>query len=186
MHNRGQPIFYSRGALSKMARGYHANSLMRQCAAFEVSHDVGNAILNWMYSLPMAALPPLNSLPSQRQDYIGNHWVGRDDMREELFGVDKEITRRVSRGMRAFKQRTFIQKALPRGEFSFYATHEKWMKPSMDPPDVQDLATVKKEELKWYKNVTGFRQTHTYALHGDPQTWKEGEWFTMQHSDCNM
>ena len=162
-----------------MVRGYRANSLMWQCAAFEVTHDVGNQILNWMYSLPMAALPPLDSLPNMREDYIGNHWVGRDDMREELFGEDEEITRRAPHGMR-----TFIQKALPRGEFSFYQTHEKWLKSSMEPPNVQDLATVKKEELKWYKNVTGFRQTHTFALHGDPQTWGEGEWFTMQHSDC--
>lgn len=185
MYPWGQPIFYSRGAMSTMARGYRANSLTLQCAAFNLTHDVGNQVLNWMYSLPMAALPPLVSLPIMRKDHFGSHWVGRDDVREDLYGEDKQVTRRVyTASDRVGRYRTYIQKMLPKGEFSFYETHKKWMKPAMKHPKVKDLATVRNETLAWYKNVTGFRQTDTFAVHGDPQTWKEGQWFTMQYTDC--
>lgn len=161
---RGQPIFYSRGAMKMMEKGYRANSLVSQCAAFNLTHDVGNQVLNWMYSLPMAALPPLPYLPLMRDDYIGNHWVGREDMRSQ--------TRRKK------------YKSVGVGSWSFYGTHKKWMDPKLKHPRVEQLVTVRDEEHKWYPNVTGFHQTLTYELHGDPQTWEEGQWFTMQYSDC--
>jgi hypothetical protein len=47
---RGQPIFYSRGAVKMMEKGYRANSLVSQCETFEITHDAGNQVLNWMYS----------------------------------------------------------------------------------------------------------------------------------------
>jgi len=75
----GQPIFYSYGAVAMMADGYRANSLVRQCMSFGVTHDVGNAILNWMYSLPVVRLPPTGTMPIFRDDFIGSHRVGNDD-----------------------------------------------------------------------------------------------------------
>ncbi|KAL7427127.1 hypothetical protein ACHAXM_000716 [Skeletonema potamos] len=160
----GQPIFYSRGAIKMMERGYRANSLVSQCAAFELTHDVGNQVLNWMYSLPIAMLPPLPELPHMRGDFIGSHWVGREDMRAHMQLRSKAMT------------------STSVGSWSFHETHKKWME--FDPPKVETVVTVKDETMKWYKNVTGFHQTLTYELHGDPQTWEEGYWYTMQYSDC--
>jgi hypothetical protein len=123
-----------------------------------------NQVLNWMYSLPMAMLPPLQSLPLMRGDFIGSHWVGREDVRAQF--------------------RSKAMKSTSVGSWSFHETHKKWMDPKLKPPRVEEVVTVKYEEVKWYKNVTGFHQTLTYELHGDPQTWEEGHWFTMQYSDC--
>jgi hypothetical protein len=142
-----------------MESGYHANSLVLQCLAFELTHDVGNQVLNWMYSLPVAKLPPVSEIPRTRDDFIGSHWVGREDRTEHLknFNPNKDSV-------------------------TFYATHQKWMGHSI--PNMEQVNVNNNEELRWYKNVTGFNQTRTYALHGDPRTWGEGQWFTMTHSDC--
>jgi hypothetical protein len=48
----GQPMIYSRGALEKVYRGLRLEGVTKQCEEYSVLHDVGNAILHWMYSLP--------------------------------------------------------------------------------------------------------------------------------------
>lgn len=152
------PIFYSRGAVELMESGYRANSLVSQCLAFDLTHDVGNQVLNWMYSLPVAKLPPFNNIPQTRDDFIGSHWVGREDRKQML---------------KNFKSHDSV---------SFYATHEKWIRHPILP--MEDIIVNKNENYRWYKNVTGFNQTRTFRLHGDPRTWREGQWFTMTPSDC--
>lgn len=171
----GMPIFYSRGAMNLTAGGLRGHALFEQCLAFRVTHDVGNAIMNWMYSLPVARLPPVNPLPHFRRDFIGSHWAGRDDVRSTIFGEEKK-ERRTGK----------VVKALPEGAFSFYKTHERWMLRHNRPPDVNELATVREEEMKWYPNVTGFNQTRTYFEYGDPRSWREGEWHIMRHKDCDV
>ena len=46
----GQPVMYSRGALRKMRRGLELGGLVKQCVEYDITHDLGNALLNWMYS----------------------------------------------------------------------------------------------------------------------------------------
>eukprot|EP00956_Cyclotella_meneghiniana_P032275 scaffold87865_cov64-Cyclotella_meneghiniana.AAC.8 len=68
------------------------------CNTFGVTqHDVGNAILNWMYSLPIRKIPPLPGLEiGFDNEFIGSHNVGSFDLRSD-------------------------------GDVSFKATHEFWM-----------------------------------------------------------
>lgn len=82
MYPWGMPIFYSRGAMGLLARGFKANGLVKQCREFLVTHDIGNQIFNWMYSLRIAKMPPMTTLPKMRADFIGSHWVGRKDMEQ--------------------------------------------------------------------------------------------------------
>jgi hypothetical protein len=164
-----------------MEKGYRANSLVSQCETFGITHDVGNQVLNWMYSLPIAKLPPLPSLPKRNGDDIGNHLVGRQD--KELSFIMSKVNN--TSGTRPDQIKAETIQSTPLGSWSFYETHKKWMDPKLKPPKVEMLKTGKNENQKWYKNVTGYRQTLTYDLHGDPQTWGEGQWFTMTHSDCS-
>jgi hypothetical protein len=114
-----------------------------------------------------------------RDDFIGNHLVGREDMRAQF---RSKMMKSTSRGSLSFFRE--MQTLYAAGSWSFHKTHKKWMHPRLKPPRVEEVVTVKDEDMKWYKNVTGFHQTLTYELHGDPQTWEEGHWFTMQYSDC--
>jgi len=168
----GMPIFYSRGAMHHLSKGLRANGLVKQCNAFRVSHDVGNAIFHWMHSLRIAKLPPMASLPKVRSDYIGSHWVGRSDMEETYHLQPRD------------RNKPKLQ-PLPKGSFSFYETHKLWTSsPELaKPPEMHQLfATM---ERRWYTNVTGYRQTLTYARHREPTSWPEGVWHTMEVEDCN-
>ena len=93
MYPYGSPIFYSRGALSLMAKGLRADSLVKQCREFMVAQDVGSQILNWMYSLHIAKLPPMATLPKLRPDFIGSHWAGRKDMEKTYHFQPRDPTR---------------------------------------------------------------------------------------------
>ena len=163
-----------------MAPGYRANSLVAQCNAFNITHDVGNAMLNWMYGLPAARLPPFMPLPDFRDDYIGSHWAGREDAREHLYSGKQVIKTGPRKGQ--------IVKALPEGSFSWFKAHERWLAPKNAPPDVNELIMIKNPESLWFlkgKLIDGFQKTRTYAEHGDPQTWdEEGVWHTMKLADC--
>ena len=46
-----------------------------------MTHDVGNAVLNWMYSLPVTQIPPMPGLPQMCDDFIGAHRAGRDNVK---------------------------------------------------------------------------------------------------------
>lgn len=117
----GMPVIYSQGALRIMERGYRANSLVLQCEAFNVTHDVGNAILNWMYSLPVTQIPPMPALPKMRDDFIGAHWAGRDEH------------------------------AKNGGNFSFGATHKLYMNTQYIPPDINKLSTFARRDERYHR-----------------------------------
>jgi hypothetical protein len=48
----GQPVIYSRAALSKIQSGLILQGLTKECQAFDITHDTGNAVFHYMYSLP--------------------------------------------------------------------------------------------------------------------------------------
>merc|ERR1712232_486716 len=79
---RGQPVVYNRDALELILPGLRWNGLVRQCLEFNVTHDVGNAIFHWMYSIPTARFrannyKAYNKLPSHfRDDIIAHHGLG--------------------------------------------------------------------------------------------------------------
>ena len=138
-----------------MERGYRADSLVLQCNAFGATHDAGNAILNWMYGLPVRKIPPLPGLEMGfGNEFIGSHNVGRFDPRS-----DRDV--------------------------SFKATHEFWMDNKYNPPDIDTLPMFVQKD-GWYHNVTGFRETKTYARYGDPQQWDEGVWHVMSVENCTI
>jgi hypothetical protein len=52
MYPWGQPVVYSRAALARIQRGLQLEGLTKECVAFDVTHDTGNAIFHYMHSLP--------------------------------------------------------------------------------------------------------------------------------------
>lgn len=48
----GQPVLYSQAALQKIQHGLSLKGLTKECEAFDVTHDTGNAIFHYMHSLP--------------------------------------------------------------------------------------------------------------------------------------
>ena len=70
------------------------------------------------------------------------------------------------------------------------ATHEFWMdnnKKYHPSPDIIDtLSMFVQKDGWWYHNVTGFRETKTYARYGDPQQWDEGVWHVMSVENCTI
>jgi hypothetical protein len=51
-YNWGQPVVYNRAAFELVIPGLQNDGLVKQCLEYEVTHDVGNAIFHWMYSIP--------------------------------------------------------------------------------------------------------------------------------------
>ena len=47
----------NRGAMKRMHRGFELGAIQKQCQEFSVTHDGGNAIMHWMYSLPTLRQP---------------------------------------------------------------------------------------------------------------------------------
>jgi hypothetical protein len=53
MYPRGQPVVYSKAALSQVVTGFTLGSVTSQCNEFNVTHDVdGNPLIHWMYMIP--------------------------------------------------------------------------------------------------------------------------------------
>ena len=48
----GMPVVYSKAALLHISNGLRQGGLVKQCMEFNVTHDVGNAVFHWMYTLP--------------------------------------------------------------------------------------------------------------------------------------
>ena len=73
----GQPVVYSAAGLRRIQNGLELGGLVKQCREFDVTHDAGNAILHWMYSLPDARIR-MRQRPSRfRNDLIAVHGIGR-------------------------------------------------------------------------------------------------------------
>lgn len=119
-----------------------------------MTHDVGNAVLNWMYSLPVTQIPPMPGLPQMCDDFIRAHRAGRDDVKNGR-------------------------------NFSFKATHELYMDTKHTPPDINKLSTFARRDAR-YHNVTGFKESKTYAQYGDPQKWDDGLWHVMSVENCTV
>lgn len=52
MYPWGQPVVYSRAGLARIQHGLQLEGLTKECTAFDVTHDTGNAIFHYMHSLP--------------------------------------------------------------------------------------------------------------------------------------
>jgi hypothetical protein len=56
----GQPAIYNQAALQLVIPGLQLNGLVQQCLEYNVTHDVGNAIFHWMYSIPSTRIRSVN------------------------------------------------------------------------------------------------------------------------------
>jgi hypothetical protein len=84
MYPRGQKVVYSKAALSHLVTGFTLGSVTTQCKEFDVTNDVGNPLIHWMYMIPEIRLPTIpHEVP---QDWnrstidtglLGVHGVGK-------------------------------------------------------------------------------------------------------------
>ena len=56
-----QPAFFSRAALDSFRPAIEQNGLTKECTYFEVTHDVGLGIFNWMHQTPTISLPKISA-----------------------------------------------------------------------------------------------------------------------------
>jgi hypothetical protein len=77
MYPWGMPVIYSRQALLSLQNGLRLGGLTKQCIAFGVTHDVGNAIFHWMYQIPNVRLPWPSDTNGKKRTSLGVHAVGR-------------------------------------------------------------------------------------------------------------
>lgn len=140
----GQPVFYTRGALQLVASGLRAGGLMKQCEEFQVTHDAGNAIFHWMYSIPEVRVRFFTYPTRHDDETFGSHGVGRKI--KDVYGKKHKLA-----GTSYFKMMSEMAEV-----HRYYLTMR-------DEP---------LSEIVWH-NVTGFQQTHTYQQYGDPTTWND-------------
>ena len=98
-------------------------------------------------------------------DYIGSHWVGREDMRKQERG-----------SLRKGRLGNVMLPVKP-GEFSFYRTHKRWTHKFFSAEGLPTNLGA------WFDNVTGYEQTDMYVKHGHPKDWYDG-WHTMYADNC--
>lgn len=77
----GQPAIYNQAALKMIIPGLELNGLVQQCLEYDVTHDVGNAIFHWMYSIPGTRIRSVNFKGDKpqwgfREDTIVYHGAG--------------------------------------------------------------------------------------------------------------
>ena len=86
----GQPVMYNQGAMQRILKGLELGGLTKQCNAFDVTHDAGNQIMHWMYSLPVLrvtiAQDDIMGLTDPKFPYTGDR-----DVAVGLHGLDKVI-----------------------------------------------------------------------------------------------
>ena len=157
----GQPVVYNRAALERILPGLQQNGLVKQCMEYGVTHDVGNAILHWMYSIPSVKFwfpnakhqltwRKRNKSWKFRGDSIGYHGAGaHESLKMEWF---HEETKHERRRIETMSNAPFDRNQLPSEHY-----------------------------FDWRK-VNGFNQTTTFEKYGDPGKWIE--WHTMPASDC--
>jgi hypothetical protein len=73
----GQPVIYNFAAIQRIHSGLILGGLVKQCLEFNVTHDVGNAILHWMYMLKALWIPVPFRPDRVRYQFMGLHGVGR-------------------------------------------------------------------------------------------------------------
>eukprot|EP00557_Chaetoceros_sp_GSL56_P008837 CAMPEP_0176499984 /NCGR_PEP_ID=MMETSP0200_2-20121128/13255_1 /TAXON_ID=947934 /ORGANISM="Chaetoceros sp., Strain GSL56" /LENGTH=451 /DNA_ID=CAMNT_0017898513 /DNA_START=1 /DNA_END=1352 /DNA_ORIENTATION=- len=77
----GQPVIYNQAAFQMVIPGLQLNGLVQQCLEYNVTHDVGNALFHWMYSIPSARVRAVNFKGKKpqwgfREDTIAYHGAG--------------------------------------------------------------------------------------------------------------
>jgi Fringe-like len=74
----GQPVIYSRAARQVLLNGWMAGGLVHQCREFKVTHDVGNAIFHWIYSLPVVHIRLFTHTTGGGGQSFGTHGVNHE------------------------------------------------------------------------------------------------------------
>jgi hypothetical protein len=151
-----QPAIYNRAAFELVVRGLQQNGLVRQCLEFDVSHDVGNAIFHWMYSIPTSLLELRDA-----------GWVAGWGDGAELPAQNIVVYHNIEK----IKGHEFVR---------FHAQLLNYMKRN----NITDYDFSAQQEEKWWRHVNGFQLTDTFRKFGPPHRWKE--WHTMPVSDCNI
>lgn len=77
MYPWGQPAVYNKASFQLVMNGFRLGGLVKQCMEFDVTHDVGNALFHWMYSLPAVRIHIVSGKPRFRPYFIGHHHIGR-------------------------------------------------------------------------------------------------------------
>lgn len=83
----GQPIFYNQAAFELLMPALKANGHTKQCQEFDLNHDVGNALVNWMFGIPTVWMRNSKASPrgiDYRGDYLGVHRVTRFGSRSKM------------------------------------------------------------------------------------------------------
>lgn len=155
----GQPVFYTHGALTYISNGLRAGGLVKQCNEFEVTHDAGNAVLHWMFSIPEVRIRIFLFPNREDPKSFGSHGI-EHLTRERLDG------KRQPPGQKPGRQQ--LNMSITPG---MKEVHGKFLRMGYT-----------ETEVKWH-NVTGFTQTSTYQRFGDSSTWGS-EWHTMPVADC--
>ena len=74
----GQPAVYNRAAFEQIVTiVFQRGGLVKQCLEYQVTHDVGNALLHWMMMFPTLWIR-ITANQEFRDDYLAYHRVGRD------------------------------------------------------------------------------------------------------------
>jgi hypothetical protein len=68
---------YNWCALRRISNGLRLGGLTKQCLEFRVTHDTGNAILHWMYSIPTISIAVPQRPDRKRNHFMALHGVGR-------------------------------------------------------------------------------------------------------------
>jgi hypothetical protein len=74
----GQPVMYSRAARETVKDGWNSGGLVSQCQEFKVSHDVGNAIFHWIYSLPVVNIRLFSHTTAESGKSFGTHGINHE------------------------------------------------------------------------------------------------------------
>ena len=152
----GLAVVYNRAALERILSGLQQNGLVKQCIEYGVTHDVGNALLHWMYSIPSVRF----RFPNAKQQLTeSKHWNFRDDS----IGYH-------GAGAHASLKMEWFHEMTRHGR----KIVENMMKPPFNPAPYEGY-------YDW-RNVNGFNQTATFEKYGDPGNWTE--WHTMPIFDC--
>ncbi|KAL7565653.1 hypothetical protein ACA910_019007 [Epithemia clementina (nom. ined.)] len=72
----GQPVIYAKAALNILSKGFEMNAMRKICDFWEVTHDVGNALLHWTYLLPEVRLPQIPSEDPPISYSTSHIWLG--------------------------------------------------------------------------------------------------------------
>lgn len=141
----GQPAIFSVGAMARVVNGFRYGGLVSISNVYAITHDVAIQVFSWMYSLPSLTF----SIRNCHEDSNNHRWIG--NQYKLVFGCHG-------------------------------IANLNFAKPIMSAAPLHNLYEGRKSDRLWsltspqeckylWHNATGFRQTRTYKLYGDPSTW---------------